>query len=207
MYTCSVNNAINILVEVETHVANITPYCPPPTFGTNTLTHTYSTSPMKSHLFGLRLNYGNTSVHLHIIFTMFSSSPLPDQPQNGPAAWCMAAGLLAPCRCDLERHGPAGKLWTTATPGHSHSCAPRTELRRSALRVWEVKHICSLCVWDVVWFTDEAIIVCVALAIKHLFHPTWNTPHLRNTSEVFITIGMYRQRQRNRNVFAYMEYF
>lgn len=141
---------------------------------------------MKSHLFRLRLN---TSVHLHMIFTMFSSSPLPDHPQqNGPVAWRMEAGLLAPSRCDLGRHGTAGKLWTTATPGHSHSCTPRTGLRRSALRVWEVKHTCSLCVWDVVRFTDEAIIVCVALAIKH-FHPTWNTPPLRNISEVFITIG------------------
>lgn len=158
-------------------MANIAPYCPPQSrFMIYTsivfLSHvppslvlihprTHTLLPQWNHIcLGWGLTVGTLHVHLHMIFTMFSSSPLPDHPQqNGPVAWRMEAGLLAPSRCDLGRHGTAGKLWTTATPGHSHSCTPRTGLRRSALRVWEVKHTCSLCVWDVVRFTDEAIIV------------------------------------------------
>lgn len=60
--------------------------------------------------------------------------------QNGAAAWCMEAGLLASSRCDLDRHGPAGTLRPTSTSGPSRSSAPRTGLCGSALYLWEVKH-------------------------------------------------------------------
>lgn len=99
--------------------------------------------------------------HLHHVYCPSIHS------RNGPAAWRMEAGLLASPRCDLERHGAAGRLWPAQTPGPSRSSAPRTGLCCPTLHVWEVKHTCSLCsvkIWAMcLGFTGRAIVVSAGL--------------------------------------------
>lgn len=63
----------------------------------------------------------------------------------GPAPWRVEARVMASFGCDLGRHGKAGRLWPTASPGPSPSSAPLTGVRCSALPVRKVKHTCSLC--------------------------------------------------------------
>ena len=97
---------------------------------------------MTLYLIGLRLEHVETSVS-NIIFNKltFSSSTLPaHSQQNGPAAWHVEAGLLAPSRCVLERHGTAGGLGSTTTSGPPHISAPSTGLCRLTLRIREVQH-------------------------------------------------------------------
>lgn len=65
--------------------------------------------------------------------------------QNGPAPWCVEARAVASFGRDLGRHGKAGRLGPTASPGPSPRSAPLTGVCCSALPVRKVKHTCSLC--------------------------------------------------------------
>lgn len=74
-----------------------------------------------------------------------SSSPQPVHlQQDGPAPWCVEAGVMASSRCDLGRHGEAGRLWATASPEPPRSPAPLAGVCGSAAPLWKVTHTCSL---------------------------------------------------------------